>query len=572
MTFLPIVDRELRVAARRRGTYWSRAAVGFLAIAVGAFFYAVSWAVPARQVGQRMFESLTWIALFYCLFAGRRWTADCLSEEKREGTLGLLFLTDLRGYDVVLGKLAATSLNGFYGLLALVPILAIPLLLGGISNAQFWRVVLVLVNTFLFSLAIGIFVSAVSRDSRRALGANVGLLLLLIGVLPGCAAAIAAFVPRNHFYPALLFCCPFYSLYLCNDTIFGVPRWHLWASLGVTHAVTWLLLALASWVAPHSWQDRETVPRKGSWRERIQQWVYGRPDQRKTFRTRLLNVNAFYWLTSRARLKPLLVWVIVGALGLFWLWAWWKYGGIFDERFSPLNIGTAFVLNLTLKLWVAVEAGRQLADDRKSGSFELLLSSPLTVREILRGQWLALRRQLLWPLVAVILLEFLFMIGGARAPIRSYGTPAQDEPSVVLTWAAGITMLIADVLALGWVSLSASLTARSANHATISTVLRLLVLPWILYWALAAATEFSARTASAKLPSWDFYIGLWLAVGLAADLLFGLTAWIRLRSRFRLLAAERYAPAEAGCWGWYGRVKEGSRGGKRRGLKPRSET
>ena len=29
-------------------------------------------------------------------------TADSLSAEKREGTLGLLFLTDLRGYDVVL--------------------------------------------------------------------------------------------------------------------------------------------------------------------------------------------------------------------------------------------------------------------------------------------------------------------------------------------------------------------------------------------------------------------------------------------------------------------------------------
>jgi len=34
MTFLPIVERELRVAARRRGTYWTRwfAAAGMIGI------------------------------------------------------------------------------------------------------------------------------------------------------------------------------------------------------------------------------------------------------------------------------------------------------------------------------------------------------------------------------------------------------------------------------------------------------------------------------------------------------------------------------------------------------------
>jgi len=543
MTFLPIVGRELRVAARRRGTYWSRTAVGLVAISVGALFYLASWNVPARQVGARIFEGLIWVALLYGLLAGRRWTADCLSEEKREGTLGLLFLTDLKGYDVVLGKLAATSLNGFYGLLALVPVLAIPLLLGGISSTQFWRVILVLINTFLFSLAIGIFVSSMSRDSRRAFGANIGLTLLLIGVLPGCAAVIAAFSPSHPFWPGLLFCCPFYSLYLCNDTLFGLPRWHLWASLGVTHAVTWIFLALASWVAPHSWQDRESTPRKGSWRERFQHWIYGGPKLRKAFRTRLLGINPFFWLAARARLKPLVVWMVVAAIGGFWTWATLKYGGVFDERLSPLNIGTAIVLNATLKLWVAVEAGRQLAEDRKSGSFELLLSTPLTVREILRGQWLALRRQLLWPLVAVVLLEIIFLFGGVNAPTPAFFNPTPDAPSVAFTWFAGIVMLLADMLALGWVSLSASLTARSANHATISTVFRLLVLPWIVYWAFAAATEMSVRSAFMRMPSWNFYITLWLAIGLGADLLFGLTSWIRLRTQFRLLAAERYAPA-----------------------------
>ena len=79
------------------------------AVATGACFYAVNMNAPPHALGQR-FTGLMMISFIYSLVAGRRFTADCLSEEKREGTLGLLFLTDLKGYDVVLGKVAATSL------------------------------------------------------------------------------------------------------------------------------------------------------------------------------------------------------------------------------------------------------------------------------------------------------------------------------------------------------------------------------------------------------------------------------------------------------------------------------
>ena len=57
--------------------------------------------------GKALYTTLTGFAFGLCLLAGVLLTADCLSEEKREGTLGLLFLTDLKGYDVVLGKFMA---------------------------------------------------------------------------------------------------------------------------------------------------------------------------------------------------------------------------------------------------------------------------------------------------------------------------------------------------------------------------------------------------------------------------------------------------------------------------------
>src|SRR2546421_4402888 len=98
MTFLPIVERELRVASRRRATYWNRALAALVAILVCGWLFMVSAHEPIKAMGQLLFSIVSGIFLVTSLLAGIRHTADTLSEEKREGTLGLLFLTDLRGY------------------------------------------------------------------------------------------------------------------------------------------------------------------------------------------------------------------------------------------------------------------------------------------------------------------------------------------------------------------------------------------------------------------------------------------------------------------------------------------
>jgi hypothetical protein len=124
------------------------------------------------------------ITFAFCLLAGVRFTADSRREEKREGTLGFLFLTNLRGYDVVLGKLVVSSLNSLYALLAVLPLLGLPLLLGGVTGTEFWRMILVLVNTLFFSLALGILVSALGREERQVTLQTLFLLLAITFALP----------------------------------------------------------------------------------------------------------------------------------------------------------------------------------------------------------------------------------------------------------------------------------------------------------------------------------------------------------------------------------------------------
>ena len=523
-----------------------RLALAWGALVTGMMIYVVTVGVSPQQTGWYIFQGLSWLCLFYCLASGRRWTADCLSEEKREGTLGLLFLTDLKGYDVVLGKLAATSLAGFYGLLAVFPIMALPLLLGGITSGEFWRMALVQVATFLFSLAVGIFGSALSRDFRRAIAANFLLLLLLIATGPACAGLIAYFTNPYRFFPELLLPCPAYTLYLSADAPYTLHGGQFWWSVGIIHGLTWLLLLLASWLAPHSWRDQPARARVSQWRAFWHACSFGQAAPRLAFRKRLLDTNAFYWLAARARLKPVQVWVFLGLMALWWLVGWITAGSLWQD--DSVAVTAALLLNTTLKFWLVIEAGHRLAEDQKSGALELLLSSPLSVRDLLRGQLLALRRQFLWPLLVVIVCELGFM---CQLHARSL------DPKVLPVWTSAMVLLVADLLALSWVAMAGALTAKNQNQATLRTIWRILILPWVMAGVVVVIGHlwFEVWLGRAWVPDWSFYLRLWFWLGLAADLGFGLWAWWLLHTRFRQLARQRFDPQPGPLRGWLGRAK-----------------
>ncbi len=136
------------------------------------------------------------------------------------------------------------------------------------------------------------------------------------------------------------------------------------------------------------------------------------------------------------------------------------------------------LLNLLLKVWFALEAGRQLAEDRRQGALELLLSTPLTVQDILRGQLLALKRQFLGPVVVTLLVFFLFMMAAASDEMLLENP--EDRSFWVLSWAAGMVMLVADLAALYWVGMWKALTAKNPTRAAASNLGRILVLPWVV--------------------------------------------------------------------------------------------
>jgi hypothetical protein len=531
MTFLPIVERELRATARQHSTFWGRQVLALAAIVIGFFLFLASARIPRQFLAKAIFGGFGGLALIYCLASGRRSTADCLSAEKREGTLGLLFLTDLKGYDVVLGKLTATSVNAFYGLLAIVPVMAIPLLMGGVTNGEFWRTVLVLVNTFLFSLTIGVFASVLCRDARQAMGTNLLLLLSLAAIPPAVAGTIAFFHPAHKIVHWLLFPCPAYALYYSFDANYNLRPQSFWSSLVVIHGLTWALFSLSTWIVPYSWQDQQSGKGEPRWLDRWRTWVYGRSEQRQALRRRLLEISPFCWLASRARIKPYGVWIFLAFAACWWLFMrlavqinW------FEETFS---LTTALMLNSVLKIWIAIEAGHRLAEEQKAGTLELLLSTPLSEKDIIRGQVLALKRQFLGPLIFVIGIEVLFMSILHWHSVLSY----QETSKQVAVGSVGIILLLLDMVALIGVALVSALTAKTPNYASVSTISRVLIFPWVLGVAISVIANL--WRAGGNDLTWRFFLGLWFWLGIAADLGFGLPAWWDLKTRFRELALQR---------------------------------
>ncbi len=103
MTVLPIIERELRGQARKSFTYWLRVAVP----RIGSSSRSVT---PGRReildldAGGRLFGFLNSTLFFGIWLFVPLIAADCLSSERREGTLGLLFLTPLTARNIVLAK------------------------------------------------------------------------------------------------------------------------------------------------------------------------------------------------------------------------------------------------------------------------------------------------------------------------------------------------------------------------------------------------------------------------------------------------------------------------------------
>jgi ABC-type transport system involved in cytochrome c biogenesis permease component len=127
MNCLPLIERELHLGLRRRyGTYKARA-FGAITVMVAAFWVLFVWSAwhPTANSGRAFLHLLAALGYFSALLTGVLLTSDSISRERRDGTLDLLLLTDLRIGDVVVGKLLASMVLPLCGFIATISRVAV---------------------------------------------------------------------------------------------------------------------------------------------------------------------------------------------------------------------------------------------------------------------------------------------------------------------------------------------------------------------------------------------------------------------------------------------------------------
>ena len=185
--FLPVVQRELREGARRPFNYWLRVAGASAGVLL---LYSINRSADGNQAaeGLRLFTGLHEMLLVLICVMLPAMSADCIAREKREGTLGLLFLTPLTAMGIVVGKVVVQAFRAFTLWLAVLPVIIIPLVTGGVTLGDVASAVTIEFCVTLLCLAAGILASTLAgaRSTAFILAACFGVAFVcLFGGLLG---------------------------------------------------------------------------------------------------------------------------------------------------------------------------------------------------------------------------------------------------------------------------------------------------------------------------------------------------------------------------------------------------
>ncbi len=435
--------REARLEARRRGTYGLRWLGAGLLLTLFLILFWTPRNIPLHLAGRALFNRLNF-TLFGLIWIGAPFlTADCLSRERREGTLGLLFLTPLNGTDVVFAKGVVQAIRGIGMALAVVPILTVPVLMGGVSQWDLMRAVLLDAGALVLALVMGLFASAWCREWRAsmlvALSLSAGSALLFVS-LYGLGRALAVFhaarvTPTwgilHHFVRAYLrerFVRQFSSRGLFPGVAPASASSADLLALGMAAGLLILAIVLACLVIrwagrriESSWRDRPESARQAARR-----WFWLRPRfARDWYRRRqrhLLEGNPIRWLQQYATWPRAAKW--------FWLLLVVIYNVVLFGNETPWDDicdweGFGF---LGLSGIMALTAAASFRRERRAGTFELLLISPLPPRRIWLGRWLGL--------LAEFAPAFLLLLWAAVYTGRREGAGAASAVMVATFFAA----------------------------------------------------------------------------------------------------------------------------------------
>lgn len=166
-------------------------------------------------LGRFLLENLMAGVLGLVLFVAPGYAAAQLAGERERRTLGLLRITLLRPWNIVLGKLGASSAWTVLLVLVTAPLAATAFVLGGATLGDLLKGLLVMLVVAVCIAAMAIGISARTRRTTGAVVLTYGLVLVLVIGTPIAAFAefaVRDFAVEGDYRPVAMYANPFYAL------------------------------------------------------------------------------------------------------------------------------------------------------------------------------------------------------------------------------------------------------------------------------------------------------------------------------------------------------------------------
>jgi ABC-type transport system involved in multi-copper enzyme maturation permease subunit len=523
----PILDKELRVSARRKRNYAVRLAyVAMLAIVIGLVWYEEigsrdyssynprsghSYYGPdtylsymMSQVGATLVKTVVWFQFLMAQLFAAIALSTAISEETNRRTLGVLLSTPVTALQVVMGKLSSKMLQILMLLAISLPILAVVRVFGGIP----WDYVVAgLCLTFccsLFAAALSLLCSIHTRHAYWAIFATLILLLAAYGL----SILVGVFFARNgvsestldfvfgHFHP-------FFPLVTMTQALnnpyrtgrLGAFAWQSCCLISLAMTAGLVLLSVAR-VRKVSLRQAEggtgKVPRKAPLKTArpyagVHHWPTTAPIRRVS------GAPMIWKETRRGLLRGHARWIVPACiLGLLVL----SYLLLGRQITDDMDIQTGYIVVLLILacLLTLVLSPTSVTSEREARSLPVLLMTNLSDFAIVLGKTLGVARRV-WPIWMLPIIHVALMLALFSEPSRT--RTAYIHPILALH----ILMICAYTLAfLCAMGMLIGTLVKNSTTAVILTLVAALVI-W-LGIPLAADAVNVGGNATSGLLSW----------------------------------------------------------------------
>lgn len=420
----PVALRELREAARRpahRRLRLCGAGVGLVLL----WLILVNSHEPSIRTGSLLLGALHSLLLLLIFSIVPALAADSIAHEKRDGTLGLLFLTPLSASGIVAGKLLVQALRAFSLWLAVLPLLTIPFLTGGITWFDALSALSFEFCATVLCLGAGLLASSFTKERNSAFFLAfilAAVFLLLFAQTFQIALFVSwrgpAMLKEAHNWRLQRETVPIFTglgmrdgflwsfIPIASALLGRIWRWLCWSSPAITLGFLFVVGRFVAARIEHSWQDKVPSRLRATLFNPLPEPKHRRarephdpkfappsliaPLFRRRFRRKMqryLDRNPIAWLQQYSWKARLSKWCLCL---LFLVIAF----GISADSEGTRSFALVALLLVLAGFYTFVGVSGFL-QEKRSGALELLLVTPLSAQTIILGRTWGLWKQFL---------------------------------------------------------------------------------------------------------------------------------------------------------------------------------